>query len=98
MEISITTIGVYRPGDRTFYLKNCNSIGFADLYIPYGPTPVIPIVGDWNGDGCVTIGVYGSTTNQTFYLRNSNSIGFADLSIAYGAAGDVPLAGHWNGG
>jgi hypothetical protein len=54
------------------------------------------VVGDWDSNGTVTIGVYDST-NQTFYLRNSNSAGFADLTIRYGPAEATPLAGNWDG-
>lgn len=30
-----TTIGLYRPSDRTFYLRNSNTYGIADLVIPF---------------------------------------------------------------
>lgn len=90
------TIGVYRPTNSTFYLRNSNSIGFADLVIPYGAVGDQPLVGDWDGNGTTTIGVYRPSTS-TFYLRNSNSFGFADITITYGAAGDTPVVGDWDG-
>jgi hypothetical protein len=90
------TIGVYDPPSRTFYLRNSNSAGFADITIQYGPSGATPIVGDWNGDGTTTIGVY-DPSSQTFYLRNSNSPGFADITIQYGPSGAVPVVGDWNG-
>ena len=90
------TLGVYLPGNQTFYLRNSNTPGFADVAVQYGPPGAIPLVGDWDGNGTATIGVYDPTT-QTFYLRNSNSPGFADISFRYGPPGAIPLAGDWNG-
>ena len=54
------------------------------------------VVGDWDGDGTDTIGVY-RPSNCSFYLRNSNSSGPTDIIVTYGAAGDVPLVGDWDG-
>ncbi len=41
-----------------------------------------PIVGDWNGDGKDTVGLYDPTTTR-FYLKNSNSHGYADVGSTY---------------
>ena len=90
------TIGVYFPGNTTFYLRNSNTPGFADITVPYGPPGATALVGDWDGNGTTTIGVY-DPTSQTFYLRNSNSIGLADITFRYGPPGAIPLAGDWNG-
>ena len=91
-----TTIGVYDSANRTFYLRNSNSPGLADLTIQYGPPSSIPIVGDWDGNLTTTIGVY-DPANQTFYLRNSNTVGFADITIQYGPPGCLPISGDWDG-
>ena len=93
---AFTKIGIYSSSERTFYLRNSNSAGFADFNIQYGPAGAIPIVGDWDGNLTATIGVY-DPANQTFYLRNSNTPGFADLTIRYGPPGAIPLAGDWDG-
>ena len=90
-----TTIGVYDPATRTFYLRNSNTAGVADITVQYGPSGATPFVGDWGGDRSTTIGCYVSDT--TFYLRNSNTIGDADLTFQYGPAGATPLAGDWDG-
>jgi len=52
------------------------------------------VVGDWNGDGIDTVGVF---RNGTFFLRNSNTSGIADVTLVYGAFGDIPLAGDMDG-
>ena len=88
------TTGVFRPTNGALYLKNNNMTGFADVQINYGLGGDYPVVGDWDGNGTVTIGVY---RNGSFYLRNSNSIGFADSVFPFGQAGDQPIAGDWNG-
>ena len=88
------TTGVFRPSNGLLYLKNKNETGFADLEINYGIGGDYPVVGDWDGDGDATIGIY---RGGSFYLRNSNTIGFADLAFAFGTPGDQPVAGDWDG-
>jgi len=85
--------GVFRPSNGLLYLKNSNSTGFADIAINYGLPGDYPVVGDWDGNGTVTIGIY---RNGSFYLRNSNTVGFADIVFPFGAPGDQPIAGDWN--
>jgi uncharacterized repeat protein (TIGR03803 family) len=88
------TPGIYRDSDRQWYLKNSNAPGFSDLEFPYGDPSDLAVVGDWDGDGIDTVGIY---RGNTFYLRNSNTAGNADLVIEFGAPGDVPIAGDWDG-
>lgn len=91
-----TTIGAYLPSSQTFFLRNSNTAGFADLTIQYGPPGAIAIVGDWDGNLTTTLGAY-QPSSRTFFLRNSNTAGFADIATAFGPAGATPLAGDWNG-
>ena len=88
------TTGVFRPSNGLLYLKNSNTTGFADIAINYGLGGDYPVVGDWDGDGDATIGVY---RNGSFYLRNSNTVGFADIVFPFGTPGDQPVAGAWDG-
>jgi hypothetical protein len=88
------TTGVFRPSNGLLYLKNQNTTGFADVAINYGLGGDYPVVGDWNGNGDATIGVY---RNGQFMLRNSNTLGFADMVFAFGQIGDQPVAGDWDG-
>lgn len=87
------TAGVFRPSNGLLYLKNSNNTGFADVAINYGLSGDYPVVGDWDGNGTITIGIY---RNGIFYLRNSNTIGFADIVFPFGAPGDQPIAGDWD--
>ena len=88
------TAGVFRPSNGLLYLKHINTTGFADVGINYGLPGDYPVVGDWDGNGTVTIGIY---RHGSFYLRNSNTIGFADMTFPFGQPGDQPVAGDWNG-
>jgi len=45
--VGIDTIGVYRGN--TFYLRNTNTTGYADLTFPFGNSGYIPIAGNWDG-------------------------------------------------
>ena len=88
------TTGVFRPSNGLLYLKNKNETGFADMALNYGMPSDYPVVGDWDGNGTVTIGIY---RNGYFYLRNENTIGFANVVFAFGQPGDQPIAGDWDG-
>jgi hypothetical protein len=53
------------------------------------------LVGDWDGDGDDTIGVFDPLT-ATWLLRNSNSSGAPDVEpFPYGAGLWQPLAGNF---
>lgn len=89
----LDTTGVFRPSNGALYLKNSNTTGFADIQINYGLGGDYPVVGDWDGDGTATIGVY---RNGIFYLRNSHTAGFAEIAFGLGIPGDMPIAGNWD--
>jgi glucose/arabinose dehydrogenase len=91
--LAADSVGVFRPSNGALYLKNSNVTGYADIAINYGLAGDKPLVGDWDGNGTDTIGVY---RNGVFYVRNSNTIGIADVYFAFGAPGDQPIAGDWN--
>jgi hypothetical protein len=88
------TTGVFRPSNGLLYLKNSNDTGFADAALNYGLPGDYPVVGDWDGNGTVTIGIY---RNGSFFLRNSNTLGFAEMVFPFGNPGDQPIAGDWDG-
>lgn len=61
----------------------------------YGARPLVPLMGDWNGDGTKTPGTFEA---GTFKLRNSNSTGAIDSSFTFGDPRGFPVAGDFNGG
>jgi hypothetical protein len=87
------TIGVYKAG--WWYLRHSNTTGTHDFFAVFGGDPTDwPIVGDWNGDGVDTIGIYRSSTGF-FYLSESNINPTVNYSVLLGNPGDMPLAGKW---
>ncbi len=95
----VSTLGRYVSSTATFYLRNTNSNGAADLTFNFGTAGAnwLPVAGDWNHDGVDTIGLYDPSTG-TFRLRNSNSTGAADVTFSLTGASSswLPVAGDWN--
>jgi len=60
----------------------------------FGDVGDIPFVGDFDGDGIDTIGLFRPSTGM-FYLKNTPTEGPADIEFAFGAEGDIPIAGDW---
>jgi len=96
----VHSIGLYDGASSTFYLRNANSAGPANLTVRFGPSGAgwAPIGGDYDADGDDTIGLYNQTA-ATFYLRNANAPGPADLTFRFGPAPNnwIPIAGDWDG-
>ena len=78
----------------TWFLRNSNTTGVADITFNYGNAGDLPVAGDWDSTGSSTPGV---VRNGTWFLRNSNSTGIADATFGYGNPSDIPLAGDWDG-
>jgi hypothetical protein len=57
----------------------------------------MPIVGDWDGDGDDTVGLFDPAAGK-FYLRDSNSAGVGNTVFRYGPtnSGWKPVVGDWN--
>lgn len=68
--------------------------GFEPFY--FGVPGDIPFLGDWDGDGIKTPGLYRPSDGYA-YVRNSNDTGIADASFYMGQAGDIPIVGDWDG-
>lgn len=91
------TFGVHRASAASFYLRNTNTSGPADISTAFGLTSGdLPVVGDWDGDGDTTVGLFRESSGL-FILSNSNSPASADVFASYGAPGDAPVAGDWDG-
>jgi hypothetical protein len=104
-----TDVGVFRPSTRQFLLRQlsfvrvCNPVctlqpTFITITVNFGQQGDLAVVGDWDGDGRDTPGVF---RDGQFLLTNSpnvnNSTPAAELNFTFGQAGDIPLAGDWNG-
>ena len=73
-----------------------DDVGITTASFFYGDPGDYPFVGDWNGDGVETPGLYRQSDGYV-YLRNSNTQGIADIKFFFGNPGDVPIAGDFNG-
>jgi hypothetical protein len=88
-----SSVGLQDPSTGIWYLRNTDG-GTNQFY--FGNPKDIPFIGDWDGDGDQTVGLYRRSTGFLF-LRNTNTQGVADIDIYYGDPGDLPIAGDWNG-
>jgi len=96
----VDTIGVWRPSSGFFYLSNsscptlCNAP--TNISAQWGIAGDLPVVGDWDGNGSDTMGVF-RPSNGVFYVRNdfvtSTPIA-ADLTTAVST--DTPIVGRWS--
>ncbi len=62
----------------------------------FGNPGDVPFMGDWDGDGVATPGLYRRADGYV-YLRGSNSQGVADVKFFFGNPGDLPVVGDFDG-
>ncbi|HEY9555365.1 MAG TPA: hypothetical protein VIR58_01455 [Acidimicrobiales bacterium] len=79
--------------DGVWKLRHTQSEGAPENTFSYGQPGDVPLIGDWDGDGNVGIGV---RRGRTFILRNSASAGAPDHIFDWGRPEDIPLVGDWN--
>jgi Tol biopolymer transport system component len=103
----ISDVGVFRNGQ--FLLRQPAVVTIlggqtftivTTITVNFGVAGDLPVVGDWNGDGKDTPGVFRPGSPGTFFLTNSNTNNTAppaDIVFNFGATGDRPVAGDWDG-
>jgi hypothetical protein len=62
----------------------------------FGNPGDVPVVGDWDGDGVDTPGLFRAS-DAFAYLSNANRSQIADIRFFFGNPSDIPLAGDWDG-
>ncbi len=78
-------------------MRNTNDLGGGDIKFAFGGAGIIPVIGDWDGDGVDTVGAFDPNAGE-FQLRNTNSAGPADIILNHAfLVGGTPLAGDWDG-
>lgn len=87
-------IGVVDPRQGLWYLRDPLTGDTTSFY--FGNPGDVPFMGDWNGDGIDTPGLYRQSDGYV-YLRNTNTQGIADVSFFFGNPGDVPVPGDFDG-
>ena len=89
---SVGPVGLVDPSTGLWYLRD--AWGWIESFY-YGNPGDVPFLGDWDGDGVETPGLYRQSDGYV-YLRNSNTQGIADVRFFFGDPGDVPLAGDFD--
>jgi hypothetical protein len=95
------TVSIYRRSQGRVYVinqlgRNGGGLGPADYSFFFGNPGDAPFVGDFNGNGKDSVGLYRPSKGFV-YFRYSLTQGNADLSFYYGNPGDVIMAGDWDG-
>ncbi len=80
--------------DGRFYFRSSYTDGPADHFFAFGNPGDHVVMGDWDGNGTKTAGVF---RDGTWFLRNSNTSGAGDVVAVFGSPGDVPVVGDWDG-
>jgi hypothetical protein len=92
---------MYRQSDGFVYLRNSNTQGVADIKFFFGDPGDIPIVGDFDGDGCDTVSIYRPSQSKVFVINtlgeNNGGLGAAEIDYLFGNPGDKPFVGDFDG-
>jgi hypothetical protein len=89
------TVGLFIY-DSEWYLceTNATTSNYARTIFGHIENQSLPVVGDWNGDGIDTLGLFRINTG-IFLLSNSNFSWNFDYTVLFGNPGDIPFAGRW---
>lgn len=95
------TVGLYDRTDGTFHLKNSLAGDGFDITWRFNLAGVsfaglLPLAGDWDGDGADTVGLY-DPASSTFYLDNGREDTLPDVQFQFGNRGSLAVAGDWDG-
>ncbi|MCC9609755.1 carboxypeptidase regulatory-like domain-containing protein [Blastopirellula sp. JC732] len=86
-------------GSRVMKLTSTGKVrsDLIDHVFHFGTAGNYPVVGDWDGDGIQTIGVFQDGEWRLDEDGNGRWDDEVDSRVKYGKAGDVPVVGDWNG-
>ncbi len=89
------SVGMVDPGGQWWLWSALSADASIDKFF-YGNPGDVAFMGDWDGDGTATPGLYRQSDGFV-YLRHSNTQGIADVTFFFGNPGDYPLVGDFNG-
>jgi hypothetical protein len=95
------SVSIWRASEARVYVINelgvaGKGLGAAEFSFSFGNPGDAPFVGDFDGDGVDSVGLYRESTGFV-YFRDSLSSGVADVSFFFGDPGDRIVAGDWDG-
>jgi hypothetical protein len=95
------SVSIWRASEARVYVINelggaGKGLGAAEFSFAFGNPGDAPFVGDFDGDGVDSVGLYRESTGFV-YFRDSLSSGVADKSFFFGDPGDRIVAGDWDG-
>jgi hypothetical protein len=93
-ELGSEGVGTVDPQTGIWYLRDPLTGDTTSFY--YGNPADHPFMGDWDGDGIDTPGLYRRSDGYA-YLRNTNTQGNANVAFLFGNPGDLPVPGDFNG-
>ncbi len=74
------------------------SIAGSSPFATFGTSGDLPVLGDWNGDGRLKIGVFRKGSWIVDWNGNNHWDAEDEAhAFSFGAAGDIPVMGDWNG-
>jgi len=95
------TLGLMDPATGRWHLrKSLDSTVTTVRTFFYGDPSDIPVMGDWNGDGTSTPGMYRQSTGLVYLTNNlpaEGASGVGEMTFILGNPGDLPLAGDFDG-
>ncbi|MGA2797721.1 MAG: SdrD B-like domain-containing protein [Thermoguttaceae bacterium] len=67
-----------------------------DHVFRFGTENDVPVIGDWNGDGIYTVGIF---RNGVWFLDMDGDGRWSpgDVVVEFGQEGDIPVVGDWTG-
>lgn len=87
------TIGIFRPAERQFQLRDSNSGGPPDHVITFGQVGDQAVVGDWDRTGTDRPGVFRPSTGQFLLQFTPTNV----VTVNFGQSGDLAVVGDWDG-
>jgi endoglucanase len=96
------TPGIWKAGALQWHLRNHHSAGGAEIPVfAFGAAGDTGVVGDWDGDGIRTAGVWRVSGGLIWWYLTNGHNGSTWHSFAFGLYGggyyDVPIVGDWDG-
>jgi hypothetical protein len=86
----VSEIAVFRRAKKSSFVVNVGAA--APLTVTFGKAFDQPLLGDWNGDGQLDVGVR-TPRNSKFRLKTPTGI----VKVTWGLPSDIPISGDWDG-